>query len=112
MAEELKSYVLSVLIGKAENSIHDERQDKIISVLSGELYPNKDELDNKSTPICDEICSIVIRTLHYKLINGSVIATNPNIWELLTPEFCTECAYEYITTLEKEQHKVDETITR
>lgn len=110
MHQELKNYILAVLIGKEEDSIYDERQEKVISLISEELYPH--ELDDNSTPICDAICSHVILTLHYKLINGGVIATNSNVWDLLTPEFCLDCAYDYVACLELKEDLVSEHFVR
>ncbi len=104
---ELKEFILNALIGKSEDVGNDERQQKIIEFLSEEFYPTNKEA---KTLMFNDICSLILKTIHYQMINGSVSPSDKTIWSLLTREFCITCAYEYIMNVERHNKLVAEIV--
>lgn len=105
--EELRNFILITLIGKSEDEECDIRQEKIIETLSEEF--NLTNKDGK-TPMFNDICSLILKTVHYQIINSSASPSDKTIRDLLTKEFCITCAYEYIINVERHNTIVAELV--
>ena len=89
MNDNLKKYIITIILNKDNEDINEEKYAEVIKALS---------INNH----IDDICSYIMRCASCKIMRDKLMPTDTNILNLITTKFCVNNAYDYLLFLQND----------